>query len=105
MKPTSWRRQTRSDNDTSGDTLMVRRSLVVGAALYGLLGAVWGSIYLVLGLTIPALIPYSYVVFALIVLVFYRVSGPVCRDEDGDPPRMDGPAPGSAAESRWLHLG
>lgn len=54
---------------------MVGRSLFVGAALYGLLGAIWGSIYLTLGLTIPALVPYSYVVFAVIVLVFYRVTG------------------------------
>lgn len=54
---------------------MAKRSLVVGATLYGLLGAAWGSIYLALGLTIPALIPYSYVVFAAIVLVFYRVTG------------------------------
>jgi adenylate cyclase len=75
MKPTSWRRQIRSDGDTGEDTLMVRRSLIVGAALYGLLGVVWGSVYLALGLTIPALIPYSYGIFVVIVLVFYKATG------------------------------
>lgn len=54
---------------------MMKRSLVVGAALYGLLGLIWGSIYLSLGLTIPAMIPYAYVGFAAVVLGFYRLTG------------------------------
>lgn len=47
---------------------------MLGTIVYGLLGIVWGSIYLAMGLTIPAMIPYGYVAFATLVLVFYRVT-------------------------------
>ncbi|MFP3882787.1 MAG: adenylate/guanylate cyclase domain-containing protein [Actinomycetota bacterium] len=70
-----WRGQVPDDGDGKDDHVMARRSLVVGAALYGLLGLIWGSIYLALGLTIPAMIPYSYVGFAVVVLMFYRLTG------------------------------
>lgn len=75
MNRTSWRDRVPSDVVTDEDTVIARRSFVVGTVLYGLLGAIWGSIYLAVDLTIPALIPYGYVGLAAIVLVFYRVTG------------------------------
>lgn len=54
---------------------IARRSFVLGTAIYGLLGIVWGSIYLALGLTLPALIPLGYVGFAAVVMLIYRVTG------------------------------
>lgn len=51
-----------------------RRSFLLGTIVYGLLGIVWGSIYLAMGLTIPAMIPYGYVAFATLVLIFYRLT-------------------------------
>lgn len=75
MTSTRWRGQIPDDGDRTDDRVMAKRSLVVGAALYGLLGLIWGSIYLSLGLTIPAMIPYAYVGFAAVVLVFYRLTG------------------------------
>jgi len=51
-----------------------KRSFLLGTILYGLLGIVWGTIYLVMGMTVSALIPYGYVGFAVLVLVFNRVT-------------------------------
>lgn len=51
------------------------RSFALGAGVYGLLGVVWGTLYLSLGLTVPALIPYGYVVLAAITLGFYSATG------------------------------
>lgn len=75
MNATSRRGPIPTVRDKTDDRVMATRSLVVGAVLYGLLGLIWGSIYLSLGLTIPAMIPYSYVGFAVVVLVFYRLTG------------------------------
>jgi len=51
-----------------------RRSFLLGTIVYGLLGIVWGSVYMAMGLTIPALMPLGYVGFAALVLVFYRAT-------------------------------
>jgi hypothetical protein len=58
----------------SDPTQAERRSFLLGTIVYGLLAIIWGSIYLAIGLTIPAMIPYGYVGFATLVLVFYRVT-------------------------------
>jgi class 3 adenylate cyclase len=55
-------------------THAARRSFLLGTIVYGLLGIIWGSVYLSMGLTIPAMIPYGYVAFAALVLVFYRTT-------------------------------
>ncbi|HEX6300074.1 MAG TPA: adenylate/guanylate cyclase domain-containing protein [Acidimicrobiia bacterium] len=58
----------------SSPTQAARRSFLLGTVVYGLLGIIWGSIYMAMGLTIPAMIPFSYVGFAALVLLFYRVT-------------------------------
>ncbi len=75
MNATSRRGPVPASRDKTDDRAMGRSSLVVGGVLYGLLGVIWGSIYLSLGLTIPAMIPYAYVGFAALVLGFYRLTG------------------------------
>ena len=51
-----------------------KRSFLLGTILYGLLGIVWGTIYLTMGMGNLALIPYGYVSLAALVLVFYRAT-------------------------------
>lgn len=62
-------------NADSDQVRIEKRSFVQAAALYGLLGATWGSLYMALGLTLPALIPYGYVVFATAVLWSFASTG------------------------------
>lgn len=47
----------------------------MASVIYGVLGIVWGSLYLALGLTIPATIPYGYVLLAAIVLSAFKATG------------------------------
>ena len=71
-----WTALGRQHPRTSGSApaRAARRSFLLGTIIYGLLGIVWGSIYMAMGLTIPALIPFGYVGFAALVLVFYRAT-------------------------------
>lgn len=62
-------------NADSDQVRIEKRSFVQAAALYGLLGVTWGSLYMALGLTLPALIPYGYVVFATAVLWSFASTG------------------------------
>lgn len=72
------KRTTPGDEDPSAvgssPTQAARRSFLLGTIIYGLLGIIWGSIYMAVGLTIPAMVPFSYVGFAALVLFFYRVT-------------------------------
>ena len=52
-----------------------RRSFIWATIIYGLLGIAWGSLYLMLGMTRAALIPYAYVVLATLVLAFFAATG------------------------------
>lgn len=57
------------------ETRIERGAFVLATVLYGVLGVVWGSLYLLTGLVRSALIPYGYVVLATAVLVFLRLTG------------------------------
>jgi adenylate cyclase len=50
------------------------RSFLLATVLYAVLGIIWGSTYLILGLTAPAIIPYGYVALVAVVLVIYRTT-------------------------------
>jgi adenylate cyclase len=73
MKWTAWGHEG-SSAVGSDPTQAGRRSFLLGTIVYGLPAIIWGSIYLAMGLTISALIPYAYVGLAALVLVFYRVT-------------------------------
>ncbi|MBW3667138.1 MAG: adenylate/guanylate cyclase domain-containing protein [Actinobacteria bacterium] len=63
---------------TEGDdeqTRIQKRSFVWATIIYALLGIAWGSLYLVLGLTRTALIPFAYVVIAAVVMAFFAAGG------------------------------
>lgn len=62
-------------SDVAERTHIARRSFVLGTVIYGFLGIVWGSIYLALDLTLPAMIPLGYVGFAAVVMLMYWVTG------------------------------
>jgi adenylate cyclase len=50
------------------------RSFLLATVLYALLGIIWGSTYLIIGLTAPAIIPYGYVALVAVVLLVYRTT-------------------------------
>src|SRR5919106_225856 len=62
-------------DDDDEQVRIEKRALVLAASIYGILGTTWGSLYLALGLTLPALIPYSYVAYGAAVLALFNVTG------------------------------
>lgn len=62
-----------AEDDTEAVRLQ-KQTFVLATVLYAVLGTAWGTLYLALGLPLPALIPYGYVVGAGFVLAFFAVT-------------------------------
>lgn len=60
-----------------------RGAFVLATCLYGILGILWGSLYMVLGFVTPALIPYGYVVIAAALLVWLHLTARFGPARDG----------------------